>query len=190
MLFTGVSATHGIFMRNAKLFQVPSLGPWVFPLFPDNAPHSADDPAFERLEHVPGFRQAVIIPPADEVPIQSLHDLVQTFPAVAVRPFPESGLEALDRLSVNPDFGLSTHTDECKSQEFTQPRSTHRTFRLVDLELELHGDKLRNALFYTLGGLPALAVNHEVVGISDEFVTSRFQLFIQFIEYDVGEQWR
>ena len=177
-------------MRNAKLFQVPSLRPWVFPLFPDNAPQSADDPAFERLEHVPGFRQTVIIPPADEVPIQSLYDLVQAFPAVAVRQFPDSGLEALDRLSVNPDFSLSTHTDECRSQEFTQPRSTHRTFRLVDLELELHGDILRNALFYTLGGLPALAVNHEVVGISDEFVTSRFQLLIQFVEYDVGEQWR
>ena len=78
-------------------------------------PQSADEPAFERLEHVPGFRQAKIIPPANEV--QPLYDLVQTFPAVAVRQFPDSGLEALDRLSVNPDFGLSTHTDECKSQE-------------------------------------------------------------------------
>ena len=63
-------------MRNAKLFQVPDLGPGVFPMFPDDTPQSADNPAIEGFEQVPGFGQTVIVPPADQVLIQFLDDLV------------------------------------------------------------------------------------------------------------------
>jgi hypothetical protein len=78
-----------MFMRNAKLFQVSNLGPGVFPLFSDNAPQPANDPAVEGFENVLGFRQAVIVPPTFQVLTQSLYDLVQAFPTFAARQFPD-----------------------------------------------------------------------------------------------------
>ena len=187
MLFTGVAASHGVFMGNTKLFQVSNLGSGIFPLFPDNASQSTDNPAIEGLEQMFGFVQAVVVPPSDQIPVQGLDDLVQTFPAITVRQSPDSGLKTFNCLSVNPDFGPATHTDEGQSQKFTEPRSTHCAFFLVHLELKLHGNELRDAFIYTLGGFSAFAVNHEVVGISDEFVTTPFQFLIQLVEYDIGE---
>ena len=105
-------------MRNSKLFQISDPGPRVLPLFPDKAPQPANDPDFQGFEYIPRFRQAVIVPPSDEVLIQPLYDLVQAFPAVAIRQFPDSVHEARYCLPVNPDLGLATHTDEGKAQEF------------------------------------------------------------------------
>jgi hypothetical protein len=90
-------------MRNSQLFQVSNPGPRVFPLFSDKAPQSTDDPDLQGFEYMPRFRQAVMVPPSNEVLIPFLDYPVEAFPTVAIRQFPDSGLEARYCLSVNPD---------------------------------------------------------------------------------------
>ena len=59
-----------------------------------------------------GFRKAVIIPRAFQVQIQLINYLSHTFTAIAVSQFPDSFLEALNCLLVNPDLCLTTHTEK------------------------------------------------------------------------------
>jgi len=65
-----------------------------------------------------GFRKAVIIPPAFQVQIQFINYLCHTFTTIAVSQFPDSFFEALNRLLVNPDLCLTTHTDKSEPEKF------------------------------------------------------------------------
>ena len=47
VFLAGVSASHGVFMVDAELFQVSYLGARSVPLFPDQTPKSPDDPNFQ-----------------------------------------------------------------------------------------------------------------------------------------------
>jgi hypothetical protein len=45
-------------------------------------------------------------------------------------------------------------------------------------------------LRFTLGCFPAFAIHHEVIRVADELVPSAFQLLIQLVKDDVGQQRR
>ena len=67
ILLTGVATSFGVSMVDTELFQVPDLGSRVLPLLPDKAAKSPDDPSFQCFEDVPGFDQAVVVPPSSDV---------------------------------------------------------------------------------------------------------------------------
>ena len=54
-----------------------------------------------------------------------------------------------------------------KTEELAQPGTTGGALFLVDLESELDGQEPRDARFDPLGGLETLAVDSEVIGVSD-----------------------
>ena len=134
-----------------------------------------------------GFRKAVIIPPTFQVQIQLINNLCHAFTTVAVGQFPDSCLEALNCLLVNPDLCLTTHTDKGKPKKFAQPWSADSTFILINLKFKLICYEFGNAIHNTNSSFPAFKINHKVISVPDKIKFSLFQLLIQFIKNYIGK---
>jgi len=174
-------------MVYAKLFKVFDSGFRILPLLPDKAAETSEDPCLQRFEYVSGFGEPIVTPPSVEIRIQFFNDLVQAFPPISVRQFPHTVLESLYGFHMYPDLRLSTHVDECEPEKLAEPWSADRAFLFINLESEFHCEKFCDTRLDPFCGLQAFGIDSEVIGVSNEFVSSLFQLLVQFIKNDIGK---
>src|SRR3981189_1860133 len=104
------------------------------PLLPGDGAQPPPDPFFKRAQHRRRLAEAEVAAPPDEVDGQLLDDLREASSTRAPRQFPNSRLEAGDRLRRDAPPWLSS-TREAEAQELADARFGNRALGLVDLEL-------------------------------------------------------
>jgi hypothetical protein len=68
--------------------------------------------------------------------------------------------------------------------------SRHRALRFIYFELEFVRDEARNALHHSLTGPSAAHVDVAIIRVSQVAVATTLELSVEFVEHEVGQQWR
>jgi len=122
--------------RNAPLAKLLVACRPSFPLFPDDAPEASPDPTVEAFEHVRCLTEAEVGSPTPQVGGEVADHLAQAHGPRPSSDLPDSRLEPLESLGRYASLGLVV-VGEAEAEEFALPRTGHRTFRLIDSQLEL-----------------------------------------------------
>ena len=116
----------------------------MFPLPPPDTSKATPNPAIKLFKHAFDFAHAEIVPPASYQRIKVLLDKAgQITTSTFTKQLSDLASEPLDRLRAGTQFRLLMAGDAV-AQKTSLPGASDATFRLIDFELELLGDKVAN----------------------------------------------
>jgi len=161
---------------------------WGFPLPPQRCAQSQPDPAGQVHQHVGRFAEAEIAAPTPHIRSQFFYRRLDADAFRPSRDLSNPGFEPVERLRRNRALDLRTGR-EAESQKLSDLRSRHRTLRLINLELERGRDESRDALHHPVTCPLAANVDVAVVRVANKAMASALQFPVEFVEYDVAEQW-
>src|SRR5258706_1824196 len=139
----------GFLTIHSALYESGPAFPERLPLFPLIRSETSSNPSVQTSQHLGCFAVAKIAPPAVEVLVQLLKNVLQ-FPASrSARDLPDSFLESKfrPRRYTTPRFRLRGETEP---EKLPLLRSSHRTLVLVDPKPELCGNESPYAFHHSL----------------------------------------
>src|SRR6267378_694136 len=179
----------GFLPMNTALQEGGPTFPKRLPLCPLVRPETPSNPSVQTPQHLVYFAVAKIAPPAVEVPVQLLKNVLQVPASRSARDLPDSFLESkFRRQRYATPRGL--FRGETEPEELSLLRPGHRTFVLVDPEPQLCADESPYALHHSLSCSFASHVDIAIIRVAGELVASLFQLLIELVKHDVRQQGR
>ncbi len=121
----GIAGTYRQPMRNPLFSQFPDPGGRILPLFPENSTQSPHDPTMKRSESAGTPRETVIIPPAPEVLVQMVDNLVNRLSTTTVSQFTHPVFISFYRFRMDAGTRLIQLTGETKTEKTHPPSATH-----------------------------------------------------------------
>ena len=144
----------------------------------------------QRPKHTGCLSEPVIIPPAPEIEIQIIDNLMNRLSAVAVSQLPHPILKSLKRFRMDTDARVTAFAGEAEAEKAHPPRMGDLAFLFVHLQPQFLGDKAGDASHHP-GRRPLAADKDEkVVRVANGVQFAVFELFIEFVEYNIGKQRR
>ncbi len=171
---------------DAPAHQVPYLGARLSPLPPVGHPYPAADPLIQLHAELIAVGDTKVVDPAAQVLAGFEELILHRHAPVAVGQSSDLLLEALQGFRVNEDLPRL----EGKPQELTLRGFDDMAFAGVDHQFQTLLQVAADAGQYALSRSPTPHQYGEVIGIAGEGVATLFQLFVQWVEHDVGQQRR
>jgi hypothetical protein len=133
---------------------------------------------------------AVVLPPAANVFVQFIDDLVNAPTATAAGQFPNSILETFNRFGMDANTGIRSGTGKAKPEVLAPPGVADGALGFINLEFEFPGNEATDTDFHSACGSMAANIDDTIVSVSDKPKPSTFQLFVKFIKDHIGQQRR
>src|ERR1700757_5455329 len=139
-------------------------------------------------EHSRGLAEAKVSAPPEKVWREILDHFRQAVPSCPAGHVPDLRLELGERLW--RDAPLAPVIRDAEPQEFTLLRWRHRAFRLVDLQLQLVGQKPAHRSHDPLPGAAAANIDVAVVGVAAEAGTPPGQVLFEIAAPAIAQEGR
>src|SRR5665213_427145 len=174
---------------DAATSQLGEASASMLPLFPGDGAQPPPKPLVKPAQHRRGLAEAEVAAPPDQVDGQLLDDLREAAAAHAPRQFPNSCLEAGDRLRRYAPSRFAS-AGEAEAQELADARLGDRALGLVDLQPEALFEEPFDAGHHPFARTLTAHIDVAVVGVAYEAVTALLQFLVQHIQHQVRQQRR
>ena len=153
---------------------------------PISHPYPAADPLIQRHAELIAVGDTKVVDPASQVLARFEELVLHRDAPVAVGQSSDLLLETLQAVRVDEDPPRL----EGKSEELTLRGFDDMAFAGVDHQFQTLLQVAADAGQYALSRSPTPHQYGEIIGIAGEGVATLFQLFVQWVEHDVGQQRR
>ena len=135
------------------------------------------------------FPNSEIVYPPSDYPVQPLDSLIHTdSPSTTCQLF-QCSFELCKGICMRSCFPFVSHFHKTKAQIFQLTWFCYLCFGSVYLKPELSLYPVCNCVHDPACRRTAFHHYHAVICIADKMQVSCFQLLIQFIQHDIGQQW-
>src|SRR5271154_2778309 len=192
-----VRAGGGSFRADASGLQVPEEKARTLPLSDDDRPDAAADMGVDDAQSLDRLRrtQPEVRYPARQVSADAFHAGSEGPPPIRRRHFPHFRPQPSHRLAGGKHGDLfiavlPPRAAEAEAQELNLVGSANATLLLVDLEPHARLQKSPDRCHDAPPGALAAHENIAIIGVANEPQAPPRQFAVQFVEHDVGKQWR
>ena len=166
----------------------PVSRPDSLPLLPIDGADFPTEPFIRALEHLLHVRQLEVVHPALHESFQDERTVFVAHRFPSAQNLPQAVLHLRQRFRVYLETAFSVLAVEAVAKVFHVADVRHMRFSPIHFQEEFPFDVLGDAFQGSLGASPALAENHAVVSIADEFVPAPLQFLVELVQHDVAQE--